>query len=74
MLEVASATWQRRDDDARQAVFALETRHEVFENGNIDDQPPGLVRHDLAPVFDAWRIDAALARYESPQRLPNSSR
>ncbi len=51
---------QRRDDDARQAVFALETRHVTLEDGNVDDQPARSVRHDLSPVFDAWRIDRRL--------------
>ena len=41
------------DDDARQAVLALKAYQEILEAGEIEDQPAGLVRHEIAPILAA---------------------
>jgi hypothetical protein len=48
-----AAVGEAADDDARQAVLALEPNEVVCEGHQIEKQPARLVRQDLAPVLDA---------------------
>ena len=50
---VLLAVGEAADDDARQAILALQPDEEVLEGDDVEDQPPGPVRLDLAPVLAA---------------------
>ncbi len=48
------------DDDARQAVLALEADHEVLEGEQRQDQPARLVRHEFASSSDVGSATGAV--------------
>ena len=55
---------ERRDDDARQAVLALQAGHEVLEHGDVEDQAAGGVGHEFAPVCRGGSCEKRLADLE----------
>ena len=54
------AVGEAADDDARQAVLALEPNEKVLIGDDVENQPPGLVRLDLPPMLAAGRFDRRL--------------
>ena len=54
------------DDDAGQAVAPFQPDEEVAEGDVAQDEPPGLVRHDLPPVLPLRRVDRRLHDLEVP--------
>ena len=50
---VLLAIGEAAHDDARQPVLAFQPHEVILEASDVEDQPAGLVRHEIAPILAA---------------------